>query len=429
MKQIVIIGNSAAGINAAEAIRKQDKKTKIIIISDEKHFGYCRCLISYMLAGDLKEEDLIIRSEQFYADLDIQLLRGKKAEKVNPKKNCVILEDKTKIDYDSLIIAAGAHPKMPENLKGVNKHGVFGFRTIENVKDILELIPISRTACVLGGGLIGLKAAYGLNKRGLEVKVIVRSNRVLSQMLDEQGAEFFKTRFTENGMDVVLGTEAVEIVGNGDVKAIKLASGKVVGCGIVIIGKGVSPNIKIVKETDIKVDKGIVTDDYMRTNIPNIFAAGDIAQTYDMVWQSLDINALWPVAVEQGKLAGYNAVLSLEGKQDKMTKYAGSIGMNAIEFFDLPVISMGIIRKPKDATGYEELTVVDKASNVYKKVMLKDNQVVGFSGIGKINNSGVYLKLIKEKVDITRCKDDLLSEQFGYALIRDLIQEEEQTYV
>ena len=140
MKQIVIIGNSAAGINAAEAIRARDKEVKIIIITDEDKLGYCRCLISYMLAGDLKEEALIIRTGQFYDDLNIQLLRGRKVEKINPKKNHVLLDDKSKIEYDSLIIATGGHPKMPPELKGINKNGVFGFRTIEDVEKISDLV-------------------------------------------------------------------------------------------------------------------------------------------------------------------------------------------------------------------------------------------------------------------------------------------------
>ncbi len=428
MKQIVIIGNSAAGINAAEAIRARDKEVKIIIITDEDKLGYCRCLISYMLAGDLKEEALIIRTGQFYDDLNIQLLRGRKVEKINPKKNHVLLDDKSKIEYDSLIIATGGHPKMPPELKGINKNGVFGFRTIEDVEKICDLVPLSRMACVLGGGLIGLKAAYGLNKKGLEVKVIVRSNRILSQMLDEQGAEFFKERFEAEGIEIILGRDAVEIFGNGDVKAIKLDTGKVVGCGIVIVGKGVSPNIRLIKETEIKVERGIVTDEFMCTNISNIFAAGDVAQSYDLVWEAPDVNALWPVAVEQGKIAGLNALLKLQGRQDKMSRYNGSLAMNAIEFFDLPVISMGIVKKPK-AGVYEELISVDRQESIYKKVMLRDNRIVGFISIGKINNSGVFLKLIKEKIDVTQIKDELLAKTFSYALIKDLIEEEEKTYV
>ncbi|MBU2062882.1 MAG: FAD-dependent oxidoreductase, partial [Candidatus Omnitrophica bacterium] len=400
MKHIVIIGNSAAGINAAKAIRSQDEKVSLTIISDEKYFGYCRCLISYMLAGALKEENLIIQPEQFYKDLNINLIRGKKAEKINPKKNCVLLEDKTKIDYDALIVATGASPKIPEDLKGAGKHGVFGFRTINDVKDIMELVPISRTACVLGGGLIGLKAAYGLNKRGLEIKVVVRSNRVLSQMLDEGGAALFLARFAERGIEVLTESDVVEVVGNGDVKAVKLNTGKVVGCGIVVVGKGVSPNVKLVKDTEIKVDKGIVTDDFMCTSINNIFAAGDVAQTLDIIWQAPELNALWPVAVEQGKIAGSNALKRIGGKEDKMIKYAGSLSMNAIEFFDLPVISMGMVKVPKDkAQSYEEIIAADRAKGIYRKVMLKDNCVVGFIGVGQINNSGVFLKLIKEKTD------------------------------
>lgn len=428
MKQIVIIGNSAAGINAAQAIREQDNQIKIIIISDENQFGYCRCLISDMLAGKLKEKDLIIKDNQFYKDLNIQLLKDTKVEKINPNKKNITLENRTRIDYDSLIIATGAVPKISKDIKGINKHGVFGFRSINDIRDILEIIPITRTACVVGGGLIGLKAAYGLKAKRLQVKLIVRSNYILSQILDEPGADFFKERFEKEGIEIISGRDIVEVFGNGDVKAIKLNSGKVIGCGIVIIGKGVVPNIKLIKETQIKYDRGILTDEFMRTNIADVFAAGDVAQGYDILRQSPGINALWPAAVEQGKIAGLNAILQLLGNQEKMIRYEGSLSMNAVEFFDLPVISIGTVNPPQGA-DYEELVFTDKPESVYKKILLKDNRIVGFISIGKINNSGIFLKLIKKKADVSRIKNCLLSEMFSYPMVKDLIGEEEENYV
>ncbi|MCM8771356.1 MAG: FAD-dependent oxidoreductase, partial [Candidatus Omnitrophica bacterium] len=183
MKQFIIIGNSAAGIAGIEAIRQKDKNSKIVVISDEDYPSYCRCLISYYLAKDIKEENILYRTQNFYQENNIELLLNKKVIRVEPKKNYIICEDKTKIGYDTLLIATGARPKFPE-IKGIKKRHVFGFRTIKDAEDIEGLLAVTKAACVLGGGLIGLKAAYALKKRGVDVKVVIKSGQVLSQILD-----------------------------------------------------------------------------------------------------------------------------------------------------------------------------------------------------------------------------------------------------
>ncbi|MDP2939314.1 MAG: FAD-dependent oxidoreductase [Candidatus Omnitrophota bacterium] len=417
-KKIVIIGNSAAGISTAETLRKFDKDCTIAVFTDENYGCYSRCLLSYLLAGDIPEEKLIYRKEEFYAENKIELIRNKKIIRIDHKKKRIVAEDKTQFEYDFLVLANGASSKMPE-IKGIQKNGVFGFRTIEDAKNILKLLPVSDTACIMGGGLIGLKAAYSLKKRGLEVKVVVKSPQVLSQMLDEKSAKFFKQRLTENGIDIITGSEVAEILGNGDVKAVRLDIGKVIACQIVIVGKGVSPNIKLVKDTEIKTKQGILTNEYMLTNIPEIYAAGDIAETFDVSINETSVNALWPVAVEQGKVVGSN----ISGQN---LKYDGSIGMNSVEFFGLPVISLGITRSKEPL---EELTRQDAKNQTYKKLLIRNNLLVGAILFGRINNSGVFLNLIREKIDISRIKDKLLNPGFAYPHTIELNQERDITYV
>ena len=424
MKHIVIIGNCAAGIAAAEAIRKRDRDSKLTIISDENYSAYYRCIIPNLLADDIKEKGIFYRDEAFYKENKIDLLLNKKAIEIRDKKNIVVVRDaesseakKEQVKYDALILANGASPKFPDK-KGMHKKGVFGFRTIEDTIKISELLPITTTTCILGGGLIGLKAAYALKKRGLEVKVIIRSNQVLSQVLDREAGDMFQKLIEQNGIEVMTGTDVSEIIGNGDVKAVKLSSGKVIGCSIVVVGKGVKPNIDLVKDTEIEVSEGIVVDDHMRTNIPNIYAAGDVCQTYDPALDQKVVNALWPNAIEQGKIAGVN--LCGEG-----LKYDGSIGMNSVEFFGLPMISMGITRPREE--GYQEL--VRKGENIYKKLVLKDSRLVGGIFVGKLNNAGVYLDLIKKRVDISSIIDRLLDINFSYANAFELLGKEDNRYV
>jgi NAD(P)H-nitrite reductase large subunit len=420
MKQFIIIGNSAAGIACIEAIRQKDKESKILVISDEDYPAYCRCLISYYLAGEIKEEKLIYRIQDFYQKNNAELLLNKKVERVDPKKNRVILEDKTSLNYDSLLIATGASPKFPQ-LPGIKKRNVFGFRTVKDAKEIDGQIAVAHTACVLGGGLIGLKCAYALKKRKLDVKLIVKSKQILSQMLDAAAANIVQKRLEENGLEVLLGVDVAEIIGNGDIKAIKLDSGKVIGCSVVVVGKGVKPNIDLIQDTSIEVNEGIRVNDYLQTNIPNIYAAGDVCESFDLTLNAQAVNALWPVAVEQGKFAGFNMV-------GENLKYDGSMGMNSIEFFGLPVVSLGIY-KIKEENGFKEITDSDPKSNCYKKLILKDNRLLGAILVGEIKNSGLFLRLIREKIDLTSIKDILLKTTFSYADIMDLVKEKERIYV
>lgn len=432
MKQFVIIGNSAAGIAAVEAIRKKDRESKVVVISDEAYPAYCRCLISYYLAGEVKEDKLLYRAENFYKENDVEPWLNKKVIRVIPKKNRIIFEDKNQLSYDYLLIATGASPKFLQ-IPGIKKRGIFGFRTIKDIKDIEGLLPLTKTACVLGGGLIGLKAAYALKKRNIEVKVIIGSKQVLSQMLDFLAAGFVQRRLEENGIEILLGQDVKEIIGNGEIKAVKLESGKVLGCSLVIVAKGVSPNIDLIQETEVKVNEGIIANGLLQTNIPNIYTAGDVCESFDLTLGRSSVNALWPVAVEQGKIAGANMA-------GESINYEGSLGMNSIEFFGLPVISLGIYKiKEQESSGFEELKISDVKNNlypalarkggVYKKLILKDNLLVGAILVGDIKNSGILLRLIKERIDVSSFKSRLLKADFGYPDIMDFVKEREKIYV
>jgi NAD(P)H-nitrite reductase large subunit len=421
MKQYVIIGNSAAGIAAVEVIRRADKESKITVVSDEEYSSYCRCLISYYLAGDIKEEKLFYRPENFYKENNIELLLGREVTRVTPKKNHIILGDKEQIGYDYLLVATGASAKFPE-LKGIKKEGVFGFRTLKDAKDIAGLLPVVKSVCVLGGGLIGLKAAYALKKRNIDVKVIIKSKQVLSQVLDFPAAQLVQKKLEENGIEVILGQDASEIISDeGEIKAVKLDSGKVLAASLVIVGKGVSPNIDPVKDTEIKINEGIISNNNLQTNIPNIYAAGDVAETFDMTLGGFCVNALWPLAVEQGRIAGTNMA---GGK----INYAGSLGMNSLEFFGLPTVSLGLFR-PKDPKEYEEIKMMEEKQQIYKKLVLKNNVLVGAVLVGDINKSGLFLRLINERIDVSSFKDKLLQENFGYPDIMDFTKDKEQVYV
>ncbi len=421
MKNYAIIGNSAAGIAAIEAIRRRDKKSKITVISDEDYPGYCRCLISYYLAGQIKEDKLLYRADNFYKENNIELYLNKKVSRVDPQKNIVVCEDKSQINYDQLLIATGASPKFPK-IQGINKKGVFGLRTVKDAKDIAGSLAKVKAAVVLGGGLVGLKAAYALKKRGVDVKIVIKSKQVLSQMLDFDSAFFVQKRLEENGVEIIFGQDIKEIIGETDVRSLNLENGRTIESSLIVVGKGVSSNVNLVKDTKIKVNEGIVVDQLLQTNIANIYASGDVAEAFDLTIGGLAVNALWPTAVEQGKVAGANMA------GDNIV-YDGSLGINSLEFFGLPTVSLGIYKKEKSGALFNELKRSDPKSGVYKKLTLKDNILLGAILVGDIKASGVYLRLIREKIDVSSIKDKLLEENFGFPDLLGLIKDKEKIYV
>jgi len=420
MKQYVIIGNSASGIAAIESISARDKGAKIIVISDEDYPAYCRCLISYYLAGEVKEDKLVYRPEAFYKEHNVELHLNKKVTRVDPAKNRVVCADKSVFNYDSLLIATGARPKFPE-LPGIKKEGVFGFRTVKDAKEISGLLPVTKSVCVLGGGLIGLKAACALRKRSIDVKVVIKSRQILSQMLDADAAILAQKRLEEKGIEFLFGQDAQEIIGEGDIRALKVESGKVFSCSMVISAKGVQPNIELIKDAEIKTREGIIANETLRTNVENIFAAGDVCESADISTGGFAVNALWPIAVEQGKVAGVN----MSGER---LVYEGSVGMNSIDFFGLPLVSLGVYKAGANS-GMEELKSANLKQGYYKKLIFNGNLLVGAVLAGDIKNSGILLRLIREKADVSGFKDKLLQDNFSYPCIINVVKEKECRYV
>ncbi|MFH0948162.1 MAG: FAD-dependent oxidoreductase [Elusimicrobiota bacterium] len=409
----VIIGASAAGISCVEAIRSIDAEGKITVISDENYPIYSRCLLSYYLAGMIPEEKLKYREDDFYKKYNVHAIIGKTVKSVLPSEKKVKLSDESVLPFDKLLIATGSRSKM-ENILGVDKEGVFGLRNIEDARGIEKRLKKSKTAVMLGGGLIGLRAAYSLHKTGLNVTVVVKSKHILSQMLDEEGADFIQKKIEKEGIKVLTGLEALEIYGDKEVSGVVLENGEKIDCQIVVIGKGVQANTELVKNTDIKVDWGIIVNEYLQMSVRDIYAAGDVAQTSDLITGESTTNALWPNAVIQGKIAGLNMV-------GKNIKYDGSLAMNSVEFFGLPTISYGITKSKGD--GYEFIVRKNEIKKNYKKLVLKDNKIVGFVLVGDVDNAGVYGSLLMKKIDISSIKTRLLENNFNFAKILPLIKE------
>jgi len=414
----VIIGASAAGVSAAENIRKVDPRCEIVMISDEKSPLYSRPLISYYLAGKLSQEDLFYRTPDFFQENRIEPRLGVQAAEIDTRVGKVHLSTGEKLAYDTLLLATGAAPKRPD-IAGIEKHGVFGFRTLADVQAILHELPRVQQAVVLGGGLVGLKAACGLAARHIDVTVAADSPRILSQMMNDGAALVFEDRFEEQGIHIRTRTTPIEITGHEHVTGVRFADGVRLECQLVVLGKGVEANVELLDGTGIACDRGVLVNEHCRTNLDNIYAAGDVAQTMDIVRGERWTNALWPCAVEQGRIAGLN--MAGQG-----ARYQGSMGMNSVQFLDLPVISAGLVGLREK--NYDEEIVVKPSRWAYKRVLFKEGRIVGFVLVGDIEQAGLIRLLMSRGVDASELKGDILEKNFTFAKILPLVLGQPQRF-
>ena len=400
----VIIGNSAAAIGAIEGIRRVDKNTAIKLVSNEPYHTYSRPLISYYLAGKVTEDKMYYRKQDFYAKNNVETILGVKATGIDVQSKEIALENGEKISYSKLLIATGGTPFIPP-MEGLDKENIFNFIKLDDVKAIEATAKPKDKAIIIGAGLIGLKAAEGLHHLGVDVTVVELANRALPAILDEEGAKIVQGRLESKGINFELNTSVTTITGGDKATGVKLQNGRELTADLVIIAVGVRPNTEIVLNTAITVNRGIVIDEQGQTNIQDIYAAGDVAEGYDVVYGQQRILPIWPNAYNQGENAGLN----MAGQK---STYKGGFAMNSIGFFGLPMITAGII-SPED-NSHEVMIKARADQEVYKKIILKDNKIVGFIFLNHVDRAGILTSFIAQGTDISGFKEALLKDDFGY---------------
>ena len=401
----VIIGNSAAGIAACEAIREQDNKGRITIISDEINLNYSRPLISYLLGKKISRKDLLYRSKDFYQENQAGLILNRKVITLDLKQKKVILDNKQKIGFDKLLLATGGKPFTPR-IKGSNLEGVFSFTKLADEEKIEKYIKANKVkkAVIIGGGLIGLKATEALLELGISVSIVELADRILSTAFDKKASGIIESALEKSGCSIYINNTVIEIKGQKKVKGVTLKDKREINTDMVIIAIGVRPNIELATNTAIKTDKGILVDDRMQTSVKDVYAAGDCVQGRDVLLDIYRPIAILPVAVRHGKIAGYN--MSGINKE-----FEGSFPMNSVELCGIPTISVG--QTLSESQGFEDLEYFDELAAVYKKIVLKNDRIIGVIFVGNIERVGIYTGLIKDKVNISSFKNQLLRENFG----------------
>ncbi len=397
--EYLIIGNSAAGVACIEGIRKVDKTGSIAVISDENIFNYSRPLISYFLAGKVKKRAMPFRDKKFYSRNNVKLVLGNTAEKLDTKKRIAYLSHGEKVVFNKLLIATGGSPIIPE-IKGSRLDGVFAFTKFGDavaIKDYIKKHYIKH-AVVIGGGLIGLKAVEALIELGIKVSIVELADRILSTTFDTKASGIIQDALRKAGCNIFTKNTVAEILSKGEdkkVTSVTLKTRKQVPADLVITAIGVSPNIQLVKNTSISINRGILVDEAMQTNVKDIYAAGDVCE------KNIPI---WPNAFKQGRIAGENMASG-------NAEYTGSIAMNSVELCGIPTISIGKTSLEQDK--YEILEMRKKEESIYKKIVLENNHIVGCIFVGDIERAGIYTGLIINRIDISNIKDKLLEEDFG----------------
>ena len=408
----VIIGNSAAAIAAVEAIRSVDESVPIRLYCDEANPIYSRCMLSYYLAGQVEEEKLRFRDDEWYDRMKVEAHLGTAVTRVNPKAKEVRLADESAAKYDKVLIATGGRARRLGR-PGEELAGVFCLRNLPDAKGMSARLAETRRAAVLGGGLVGLKTAYGLRERGLEVSVLVRSPHLMSQVVDARAGEVIREQLEANGIEVRTGVDAKAIAGRDRVEAVELSEGEPLECEMVVVGKGVDSNIDVVAESGIETHWGIITDKHMQTSAEDVYAAGDVAETEDLLSRERVVHAIWPNASEQGRVAGFN----MAGEK---RVYPGSLGMNAVEFYGSPVMAVGNVRPRGE--GFEEIVDYRAERGLYRKMVLKEGRLVGLLSVGQTRGTGTALALIKAGVPVEEIRDVIMSDKFDYAKILKLVK-------
>lgn len=376
----VIIGNSAAAVGCIEGIRQTDQKGEILVISDEPHEVYSRPLISYLLCGKTDRERMRYRPEDFYRKNAVRTMLGRRMERLLPEEHTAELDDGARIPYDKLLLATGSRPFVPpmKGLEQVEKK--FTFLSLDDALALEEALPAAQNVLIVGAGLIGLKCAEGIYGRVRKITVVDLADRILPSILDPEAAGMVRAHLEDRGIEFRLSDSVTEFTRD----RAALRSGGSVPFDLVVVAVGVRPNTELAAGLGVKAERGFVTDCFCRTAAPDVYAAGDCAQSRDVASGTDRVLALLPNAYMQGECAG----IHMAGGEKP---YDSALAMNAIGFFGLHMITAGI--------GDGEV-FAERGEGWYKKLVTRDNRLVGYILLGRVERAGIYTAMIRNQTPL-----------------------------
>jgi NAD(P)H-nitrite reductase large subunit len=402
----LIVGNSAGGIGASEAIRQTDKEGVLTIVSEEPYSAYSRPLIAKYLSKERTLEGMLFRPSDFYDQNNILFLPGKKVTHLELDSQTASFDGGGQITWEKLLLAVGGKPIFPR-MKGGDKTGVFTFINLDDAKAIDRFLDNRRKAVVIGGGLIGISATEALVKRGLDVAVVEMKERILNTILDEQASSIADKTLKQAGVRIITGHTVVQVNGRESVEGATLDNGDTMPCDLLLVAIGVLPRSELALDAKLEMDRGILVDRHMATNHPDVYACGDVSQAYDFAYGENRLSPIWPNAYIGGRTAGFNMA-------GIATEYPGGTAMNSLNYFGIDIASAGIAMVPSN-DGYEAIS--RQENNMYRKIILKSNVIVGMIFVGDIEKSGIIFGLMRDRANIESFKQSLLADDFGLAFL------------
>lgn len=394
----VIIGNSAGGLNAIKAIREVDPSCPIILISAEKCNAYSPVLLTYYIRGIVSRDNLFLVSNDFYRIHGVKTLLGSRAVGVDHIRQMVYLENGIKVEYDNLLIATGASPITFDGLRGTATN-VFSLRTVDDADRILDSVKTASEVTIVGAGLIGLQICEAMFGQGVKLTVMESSGQVLPESIDADCAAIIQREIESRGISVLLGKRVRGIEKIGKKVSVVSDSGAMPTADMVVVCVGLRPNVSFILDSGIRVGRGVLVDEHMRTNIKNIFAVGDVSEGKNVVTGKPDVLPTWSNACRQGRIAGLN----MAGREQK---YDGGLRETTTTIFGLSVAAVGLSKPPADA-GVDELQFSEPSRIGYRKILLADGKVVGAILLGKTGDVGILGNLIRSKRNVLSWKEEI----------------------
>lgn len=373
--RIVIIGNGATSIAAIEEIRKRNKACYITVITKENYIAYHRPMLTKNLLSDIDELAFNIKPKEWYEENNVNIILGEEVVKVDAQKKSVMFADESSINYDKLIFATGASSFIPP-IPGHELEGVMAIRDIEDIKKLQKRLEKTEDVVVIGGGVLGLEAAWEIQKIGKKVSVLELGPALMGRQLDEKGAQILRDAVEASGVQCYTGVGIEKIKGDSEVEGVLLNDGTDLKAQLVILSTGVRANINVAKEAGVEAERNILVNEKMETNVKDIYACGDCAEFAGINY------AIIPQAIGQGKVAGANAA------GDSLT-YKHETPANYFSGFNTKLFAIGDTGKDKEKT-YKEVEVTDPVKKHYKKMYFVNNRFVGGILIGDTSESGDF---------------------------------------
>jgi nitrite reductase (NADH) large subunit len=397
-QKLAVIGNGMAGVACVEQILRHRHDFEITIFGEEKHVNYNRILLSSVLAGERSVDEITINDLNWYRRNGIALRAGVRIAAIDRAAKTLLGEDDSVTPFDKLIIATGSSPFIPP-FEGAGKKGVFTFRNLDDTRSLLENSRPGAKAVVIGGGLLGLEAARGLQVQGCDVTVVHLGDWLMERQLDAAGGRYLAGKMVNLGVRVRTASNTRALVGNGRVEGVELQDGETLAADLVVIAAGIRPNSAIGKAAGIEVNRGIVVDDFMRTSDPDIYAVGECVEHRGQLF------GLVAPLMEQGK------VLAATITGNECAGFESSTPAAKLKIMGVDVFSAGEVDDA--AHEVECVRYEDPALGVYKKLVLRDNKLVGVVLVGDASDSHRYADWLKNSKDITAVRGSLLFPQPG----------------